>query len=184
MTGLRMLTAAGTFALAAMALGAGVALAQPKARAEPKEACAAPAPPPPALAAWTAPSDLPSARRPAELASAAIVPGKAIIARLHPVAEVEYRVPPEKADGPQVYGGMYALTVTQAGTYRVQSAAGPWIDIMDGKTPVVSTAHGHGPPCTGMGKFVEFPLKPGDYLVQFSESMEPKTEILIALMPN
>jgi hypothetical protein len=149
----------------------------------PKETCAGPVPPPPALAAWTQPTDLAAARHPAELAQAALTPGRAVTAQFYPVADVEYRVAPEKADGPQVYGGMFALKITRAGTYRVAAGAGPWMDLFQGKTPVTSVAHGHGPACTGVGKMVDFPLQPGDYLVQFSESLTPRTEILVAMLP-
>ncbi|MEI9890375.1 MAG: homogentisate 1,2-dioxygenase [Caulobacteraceae bacterium] len=136
--------------------------------------------PPAELAGWEKPAPLPAARRPAELTAAELTPGKAVTAQLFPVADIEYRVPPQKADGPAVYGGLYELRIAEAGTYRVASSAGPWMDIFTGVTPVVSTAHGHGPPCTGVGKYVDFPLSPGDYLVQFSESLTPKTEIMVA----
>jgi hypothetical protein len=65
-----------------------------------KETCAGPAPPPPALAAWSQPKDLSAARGPDGLAAAPLVPGQAINAGLFPVEQVQYRVPPAKADGP------------------------------------------------------------------------------------
>jgi hypothetical protein len=172
-------------ALAVMlADGSGLALAQGRPRTEAKETCAAVAPPPPVLAGWDKPTDLAAARRPAELDKARLVPGQPIIAHLFPVEQVDYRVPPAKADGPQVYGGLYTLTVAQAGTYRIASSAGPWMDVFVDKTPVISVAHGHGPACSGVGKMVDFPLQPGQYLVQFSESLVPQTEIMAALLPN
>ncbi len=60
----------------------------------------------------------------------------------------------------------------------------PWNRSTHGAAPVASVAHSHGPPCTGLGKMVDFPLQPGDYLVQFSESLQPKTEILVTLLPK
>jgi hypothetical protein len=159
----------------------GAAVAQ-KPQTEPKVVCTAVVAPPPELKGWVAPTPLPAARRAADLAKAAIVPGKAITAQFHPVAEVEYRVPPEQADGPAVFGGLYSLRIDKAGTYRVASSAAPWMDIFVGKTPVTSTAHGHGLDCTGVGKQVDFPLKPGDYLLQFSESLTPTAEIMVALL--
>jgi hypothetical protein len=182
MTGMRLgaaATVAGVLACLPM-----TALGAPKPDTIPKEACAAPAPPPAELAAWSSPSDLAAAASEAGLARAALIPGKAVTARFLPVAEVKYRVPPEKADGPAVFGGLYALRITQAGTYRVAAGAAPWMDLFQGKVPVTSVAHSHGPPCTGLGKMVDFPLQPGDYLVQFSESLQPQTEILVALLPK
>jgi hypothetical protein len=160
------------------------ALAAEKPNTVPKETCTARAPPPPEMAAWSSPSDLAAASSEAGLAKAALMPGKAINARLLPVSDVKYRVPPEKADGPQVFGGLYSLKITHAGTYRVAASAAPWMDLFQGKVPVTSVAHGHGPACTGLGKMVDFPLQPGDYLVQFSESLSPQTEIMVALLPK
>jgi hypothetical protein len=165
----------------ALMLAPGLALAQgKKPRTETPEVCAAPAAPPPLFAGWTQPTDLAAARHPADLAKARLIPGKAVTARLAPVDNVEYRVPPQKADGPQVYGGLYLIKVETPGTYRVQAGgAAPWMDLFQDKTIVKSTAYGHGPACTGMGKYVDFPLQPGDYLVQFSESLAPQAEIMV-----
>ncbi len=179
--------------LAAAAIGAVIigsasplAWAQPidRSRTVPPDTCTAKAPPPPEFAGWDAPSDLIGAKSETGLAAAVLVPGKAITAKLAPVDTVSYRKPVQKADGPQVYGALYRLKITSPGTYRVQSAAGPWIDLFkadapEDKTAIRSTAHGHGPACTGMAKYVDFPLQPGDYLVQFSESLKPDTEIMV-----
>jgi hypothetical protein len=145
----------------------------------PPDTCAAKAPPPPSMAAWSTPSPLPAARSEADLPRAALQVGKAVQASFAPVAEVKYRVPPEKADGPATYGGLYALTITEQGVYRIAASAAPWMDVFAGTTPTKSGRFGHGPACTGIGKMVEFPLQPGTYLVQFSESLTPTTEILV-----
>jgi hypothetical protein len=170
-------------AVAAVALVLAPTLAPAQARkprTEPEEVCAASAPPPAAFAGWSQPTDLAAARHPADLPKARIVPGKAVNALLAPVEGIEYRVPPQKADGPQVYGGLYLLRVVEAGIYRVQSGASPpWMDLFQAKTVIKSTSYGHGPACTGLGKYVDFTLQPGDYLVQFSESLKPQTEIMV-----
>ncbi len=160
------------------------ALAQDRSRFEAKETCAASAPPPPELAGWTASKDLAAARRPSDLAGAALMPGQAFTVQLYPVGDVDYRVPPQKADGPPVFGGLFALKIVQGGTYRMASSAGPWMDVFDAATPVRSAGHGHGPPCTGLGKYVDFPLQPGDYLVQLSESLSPKIKLMVARLPG
>jgi hypothetical protein len=135
---------------------------------------------------WASPASLPPALTEADLARAALKPGQAVTARFVPVAQVKYRVPPERADGPATYGGLYRLSITEAGTYRVAASAAPWIDLFaPGSTTPARTAHfGHGPACTGIGKMVEFPLQPGDYLLQFSESLTPDSEIMVVKLPG
>ena len=164
----------------------GLALAQQKPQTEAKESCTATAAPPPELAGWNSPTPVTAARRAGDLSKAALVPGRATAADFHPVDQVEFRVAPAKADGPPVYGGLYSLKITQAGTYRLAANAGPWMDIFPGTstTPVTSIAHGHGPACTGVGKEVDFSLQPGDYLVQFSENLAPKAEIMLGKLPQ
>lgn len=168
-----------TMALMSAGLIAGQALAADKPNTVPKDACTAKLPPPAEMASWATPDARAAATEEADIARAALVPGKAVIARFAPVADVRYRVPPEKADGPATYGGLYSLKIAEAGTYRIASSAAPWMDVFVAKTPVTSTAHGHGPNCTGIDKMVDFPLQPGDYLVQFSESLKPTAEIMV-----
>lgn len=152
----------------------------------PPDTCTAKAPPPAGMEAWAAPRPLAAARREGDLARAAVVPGQAITAGLAPVAQVQYRVPPEKADGPATFGGLYRLTVSEAGTYRVASSAAPWMDVFapGDSTPARTVRFGHGPACTGLGKMVEFDLKPGEYLLQFSESLTPDPELMVVKLPN
>jgi hypothetical protein len=177
--------AAALIALAASAAIVPGAGAQPidKSRTVPPDTCTAVAPPPPEFAGWEKPSDLVGARTEAGLPAATFGPGKAITAKLAPVDSVTYRKPVQKADGPAVYGALYRLKIAASGTYRVQTAAGPWIDLFkDDAVAIRSTAHGHGPACTGMAKYVDFPLQPGDYLIQFSESLKPDTEIMVVMV--
>jgi hypothetical protein len=171
-----------TFLLSALLAGSAAAQAAHP-NTVPKEDCPARVAPPPAMAGWTRPSPLPAARSEADLAKATLTLGQAITAGFAPVQAVTYRVPPEKADGPQVYGGLYRLQVTEAGTYRIASSAAPWMDVFIGTAPVKSAAFGHGPACTGIGKMVDFPLQPGVYLVQFSESLTPDPEIMVVRTP-
>ncbi len=171
--------AAATVALMLTLAGASAARAADKPNTVPKDTCTAKAAPPAVMAAWSTPVDLPAATSEAGLRKAQLAPGMAVTAAFDPVDQVQYRVPPEKADGPATFGGLYSLKIAQAGTYRIASSTAPWMDVFAAKIPVTSTAHGHGPACTGIGKMVDFPLGPGDYLVQFSESLSPKTEIMV-----
>ena len=152
----------------------------------PPENCSGRLPPPAGMEAWSSPAPLPAAASEADLAKAALKPGQAVTAGFAPVGAVRYRVPPEKADGPATYGGLYRLTVDEAGTYRVASSAAPWMDVFaPGSTTPTKTAHfGHGPACTGLGKMVEFVLQPGDYLLQFSESLTEDPEIMVVKLAN
>ena len=152
----------------------------------PPDTCAAKVAPPAGMDAWTSPAPMMAALSESDLGKSALKPGQAITARFAPVAQVKYRVPPEKADGPAAFGGLYRLTVTEAGTYRVASSAAPWMDLFaaDGTTPAKTSHFGRGPACTGPGKMVEFPLQPGDYLLQFSESLTPDPEIMVVKLAN
>lgn len=152
----------------------------------PPDTCTGRLPPPAGMEAWSSPAPLAAARSEADLAQAALKPGQAISARLAPVDQVKYRVPPEKADGPATFGGLYRLTVAEPGTYRIASSAAPWMDVFaaGGATPAKTVHFGHGPACTGLGKMVEFALQPGDYLLQFSESLTPDPELLVVKLPN
>ena len=152
----------------------------------PAENCSGRLPPPAGMEAWSSPAPLPAAASEADLAKAALKPGQAVTAGFAPVGQVKYRVPPEKADGPATYGGLYRLTVAEAGTYRVASSAAPWMDVFaPGSTTPAKTAHfGRGPACTGLGKMVEFALQPGDYLLQFSESLTQDPEIMVVKLAN
>jgi hypothetical protein len=147
----------------------------------PPETCTAKAPPPAGMEAWSSPAPLAAAKGEADLGKAALKPGQAIKAGFSPVGQVKYRVPPEKADGPATFGGLYRLTIVEAGTYRVASSAAPWMDVFApaSSTPTTTVRFGHGPACTGLGKMVEFALQPGDYLLQFSESLTADPEIMV-----
>jgi hypothetical protein len=164
----------------ALALAAAPALAQ-KPNTVPPETCTARAAPPAGMEAWSSPAPLPAALSEADLGKAAIRPGQAVAARFAPVGQVKYRVPPEKADGPATYGGLYRLTIAEAGTYRVASSAAPWMDLFapGSAAPTRTARFGRGPACSGVGKMVEFPLQPGDYLLQFSESLVADPEIMV-----
>ena len=175
------MTSIRTFAAAlGLALLAAPALAQ-RPNTVPPETCTTKAPPPAGMEAWSTPAPLAAVRSEGDLAKATLKPGQAITARFAPVAEVKYRVPPEKADGPATFGGLYRLTITEPGAYRVASSAAPWIDVFapGSTTPTKTARFGHGPACTGIGKMVEFPLQPGDYLLQFSESLTGDPEIMV-----
>ena len=71
--------------------------------------------------------------------------------------------------------------MTRPGTYRVALGAGAWVDMLrDGKA-IASTAHGHGPACSGIRKIVDFPLTPGSYVLQLAGSPDANIPVLVAM---
>lgn len=57
--------------------------------------------------------------------------------------------------------------IATAGTYGIALGEKGWIDLyrVRDTTPLTSTAHKHGPACSGIRKIVRFDLTPGDYQV-------------------
>lgn len=162
----------------------GIALMAPWSGAYAQEAgqsCAVtPAPVPPALAGWASRQPVVAARAASGLGAATLGIGSAADATLTATGEVRYVVRPEKPGGPVSYGGLFAFTVDEPGVYRVALGSGAWIDVLRGKSAVASTAHGHGPDCSGVRKMVDFPLAPGRYTLQIAASAEPAVSLMIA----
>ena len=131
------------------------------------------------LAPWTAKAELASAAKPADLAGAVLQPGAATNATLHPTDEVAYVAPPHKPQGPASYGGLFALDIKQAGTYRVALGSGAWIDVLADAKPPTEAAFGPGPSCSTIRKTVFFALAPGRYLIQLSANAAPATAIMV-----
>lgn len=157
---------------------AGMAMAQET--MTPPAACpASPATPPPAFAAWSNATAMPAATDQPGLAIARIAPGEAEILALRPTPEVHYALRPAKPGGTVSYGGMVQLTIKDAGTYRVALGSAAWVDLLaDGKS-LTSSAHGHGPDCTGIRKIVDFTLQPGDYVLQVAANGTPEVTLLV-----
>ena len=138
---------------------------------------------PPEMAGWATKSDLASATKTADLSKAELAVGHGANAALHRTPEVSYATQPEKPGGTVAYGGMLALTVKEAGTYRIGLGSGAWIDVVkDGKT-ARSAAHGHGPACSSIRKIVDFPLEPGRYVIQVSANADPTLPVMVWRQP-
>lgn len=132
------------------------------------------------FAAWADPVDLTSANYASQLPDAQIGPGQAVELVLHPAGAVRYPVGPGKPGG---QGGLAELTIETPGTYRVALGSPGWIDLIARGKVLVSSAHGHGAPCTGIRKIVDFVLKPGRYVVAISAAPEMRTRLLVARRP-
>lgn len=109
--------------------------------------------------------------------------GVGALATLLPTPKVAYVVPPDKPGAPASSGGIFAFAVSTAGRYRVALGSGAWIDVLHGKTPVVSVAHGHGPACSTVRKMVDFDLQPGRYLLQVAGSNTATLAMMVSRLP-
>lgn len=117
------------------------------------------------LSAWAKPSP----------ANATLVPGSAYILPLRPSP-----VPEGKAAKVGTFGGFVPLKISRPGSYGVALGDRGWIDLTRGKEPALkSTSHGHGPPCSTIRKIVNFDLKPGNYMLQISESPVASVRVLV-----
>jgi hypothetical protein len=148
-------------------------------------AAAAPCPatPPklaPELAGWSSAVPMPAAASGQELGVATLTVGAAVKAALHPSAAVAFALPPEHAPPSGSNGGLFAFTVTQAGRFRVALGAGVWVDVVKDGRAMATSAHGHGPDCTGIRKMVDYQLQPGRYTLQLSGATAPTLQVMVA----
>jgi len=120
---------------------------------------------------------------PVKLAADHLVLGQAAMVNLRPTPEVRYALTPERDADDKPFGGVFTLTISEAGTYRVALATGGWIDVVGGGKAVVSRSHAHGPACTTIRKMVDFQLMPGTYTVQIAANPTPQTTVLVTRMP-
>lgn len=154
-----------------------------RAQQDVKGCAAGPATMPPELLGWSSRGPIAASSDASGLRAATLAIGSAADATLKSTSEVHYVTRPEKPGGSVSYGGLFVFTVEQAGTYRVALGSGAWIDVLRGRTAVASTAHGHGPDCSGIRKMVDFPLTPGRYTLQIAANGEPKLSLMIARLP-
>ncbi len=140
----------------------------------------APVAPPAELAGWISPIAITASGDASATRDATLDIGKAVTATLKSTGDVKYPMRPEKPGGSVSYGGLFAFTVTEPGTYRVALGAGAWIDVAKDGKPVTSTAHGHGPDCSGIRKMVDFPLERGRYVLQIAANGTPTLALMIA----
>ena len=145
--------------------------------------CPAPVAPAGEFSSWADTTEMKAARDAAGLPQASLPLGQAARVRLLPVSELTYILPPERPAKAASHGGMIRISIAQPGTYRVALGTAAWVDaVTDGKA-IASTAHGHGPACSGIRKIVDFVLEPGDYVLQFSSNAEPDTTLLVIRKP-
>lgn len=146
--------------------------------------CSAPASLPPDLAGWSAPRvSVTAAIRPGKADKARLEPGSAAVVTLVQTPSVRYAVPPSKPGGSVSFGGQLSFDVPESGTYRVAQDGRSWIDVIEEGKPVASSAHGHGPACSGIAKMVDFGLKPGRHLLQISANGTQALTVMVSSLP-
>ncbi|MFV3127644.1 hypothetical protein [Niveispirillum sp. KHB5.9] len=138
-----------------------------------------PAAPPAELAAWAAPVPDGLSAGASVDAAPVIAPGKAVELALRPEGGVKLAATPGKVGTGTSFAGLFSLTVDRPGTWRVALGKAAWIDLVKDGAAIASTAHGHGPACTGIRKIVDFDLKPGRYLIQLSASPADRMTALV-----
>ncbi|WP_425908581.1 hypothetical protein [Nitrobacter sp. TKz-YC02] len=146
-------------------------------------ACAAPVAPTGELEPWTTPFQLKAADTETTTSQSRLPVGQAASLTLLRTPDVRYPRRPEKPGGSVSYGGLVLIYVHEAGTYRVALDSVAWIDLVRDEQAVKSTAHGHGPNCTGIRKMVDYPLTPGPYVLQISANGRPQMTMLLARLP-
>lgn len=167
-----------------MGMGLAMMIAAPAAaQMEAPAACPAPAAPPAEMAGWAGRTPLAAAVEPGRVSKAMLSVGQGIDAVLSPTGELRYVAPPEKPGGSDDHGGLFGVAIAEAGTYRVAMGAGAWVDMLSDGKAVASSAHGHGPACTGIRKFVDFTLTPGRYVLQVAGNAGPTLPLLLTRLP-
>jgi hypothetical protein len=145
--------------------------------------CATPAELPAALADWRDPLPMQAASDEKSASRTVLEPGSAVTLALRPTPAVAYPLRPAKPGGSGSHGGLASFTVREAGTWRVALGSGAWVDVVKGGKAESSTAHGHGPECSGIRKMVDFGLKPGRYTLQIAASGQEKLTVLVTRLP-
>ena len=133
---------------------------------------------------WTTATPLTAAGKPADLDAAMLTPGHRAEVTLLPAAGVSFPTALSRPVAAGSTGGLIGITIATPGKYRLSLGGAMWADMIgpDGKS-VSSTAHGHGPDCSGIHKYVDFPLQPGRYVLQLSEGKGATVGAMLTTAP-
>lgn len=135
------------------------------------------------LEAWMHPAPLIAATDGAELEHAVFQLGESATVRLAATPDVRFAHVPEKPGDKVSSGGMVTLDVPATGTYRIMLGNRVWLDVVQEGQTVASTQHQHGPECSGIVKMVDFPLKAGHAVLQFSGSGQRDMQLMVDALP-
>lgn len=108
---------------------------------------------------------------------ATLLPGRAATVTL--VAGKALAVVPATAKAGMA-GASLGFRVPRAGRWRVSLDTGAWVDVVRDGRAVASVGHGHGGPCSGVRKQVEFDLAPGRYDLQLSGAAAASVRVMVA----
>lgn len=154
------------------------------------QACSAPIPLAPELSNWERPiHTIAGAKALSSTSQSEAAPilavGPSVELQLSPLSEIHFPVGPAKQVSTDSYGGMFALPVVDAGTYRLALSAGAWVDVIgrESKTALTSIGHSHGPECSSIRKMVDFTLKAGTYWVQIAGNKAPHLTLMVTRLP-
>ncbi|WP_375391013.1 homogentisate 1,2-dioxygenase [uncultured Sphingomonas sp.] len=117
-------------------------------------------------AGWSVAAPVTAAPDASRVGDAMLRIGQGARATLQPASALRLPVPSARPLGATGHGGVFAFEAAAAGRYRVALGAGVWVDVVANGAALTSVAHGHGPDCTPVRKYVDFDLKPGRYLLQ------------------
>lgn len=145
--------------------------------------CPAPVAVPAELAAWNVPIALSAAADDGEAGKASLEIGQAARLSLHPMPKMHFQVSPAKGGDPASHGGIVRFDVVNPGMYRVGLGTAAWVDVVRDGAAVASTAHGHGPACTGIRKTVDFTLGAGTHTLQIAGNANAQTTVLVVKLP-
>jgi len=143
----------------------------------------APASLPANLSGWAHPVAVTAARDTAGAGRVTLLPGRGAAVTLSPTPRVDYPVRPEHPGGTVSRGGVLSFDVTSPGDYRIASSSSAWIEVARGGKTIPSTAHGHGPACSGIMKMVDFKLVLGRYLLEVAGNGQPTISLMVVRMP-
>lgn len=133
---------------------------------------------PPELARWSEPVPVSAGVKPGDGATVSL--SRAALVSLHPARHLALSPAPGRPAAGDTSGGTLALAIPAAGVYRIALGGAAWIDLVKDGKAVDSTAHAHGPRCTGVRKIVDFRLTPGSYTIQLSGSTGGTLALLVA----
>lgn len=136
----------------------------------PAAACIAEAPPPAGFEAW---------RSITAATAGPIAIGARTGVKLAPAAAAHFAIAPGRKPAEGSLAGVYRITVTTPGTYRIALDGAAWIDLVRDGAALTSAAHSMGPACTGIRKIVDFALVPGDYVLQLSGVRDKALTVLV-----
>ena len=98
-----------------------------------------------------------------------------------PLKRVDVRPPVQgpRPFKPGTFAGHTLLTISEAGTYRIALSQGAWLSVFRAAGEARSTAHDHGPACSGIAKIVSIDLEPGIWHLAVSEAKGPDMTVMV-----